>query len=276
MTDFSGNPVAGVVVKMTGTTAREGKTDANGALSFANLRAGAVRLHFEHERFVTLERDVTVRASGSMPVDVTLTAAPPPPKPDPPPPAPVPVKPAITRTTERPRTTNVPNFIEANFIGRSEPRKDSNVACMGTATGTLIQLRDPIPEDSHANADEMLYVVAGEATLKVSGKDEVLEAGAFSTVPMGTTYSLTRRGRNPVVILSIVSGEPCRSAEAASDGAITSRRSGSKGLRVSGSKGSRPNISRARAKALAYFWTIRPFDSWTLRPLDLSTLRPSV
>jgi mannose-6-phosphate isomerase-like protein (cupin superfamily) len=156
---------------------------------------------------------VTVRASGSQPVDVTLTAAPPPPKVEAPPPVPVPAKPAIVRTTERPRMTNVTNFIDDNFIGRSEPRKDSNFACMGTATATLVQLRDPMTETSHDNADEMIYIVAGEATIKINGHDQALESGAFATVPMGTPYSMTRRGRNPVIMLSIVSGEPCKSAD---------------------------------------------------------------
>ena len=214
VTDFSGNAIAGVAVRMTGTVSREGKTDSSGALIFGNLRSGSIRLRFEHERFITLERDVTIRTTPNPPIDVTLTAAPPPPKMEPPPPAPAPVKSAAPRTTERPRTTNVPNFVEDNFIGRSEPRKDSNVGCMGTATATLIQLRDPLPDQSHANADEMFYIVAGEATLKIGGREEALEAGAFSTVPMGTSYSLTRRGRNPVVVLSILSGEPCRAPDA--------------------------------------------------------------
>jgi mannose-6-phosphate isomerase-like protein (cupin superfamily) len=109
--------------------------------------------------------------------------------------------------------TNVTTFIDGNFIGRAEPRKDSNFACMGTATATLIQLRDPMPETTHANADEMIYIVAGEAAIKINGQDQALESGAFATVPMGTPYSMTRRGRNPVIMLSIVSGEPCKPAD---------------------------------------------------------------
>jgi hypothetical protein len=54
----------------------------------------------------------------------------------------------------------------------------------------------------------MLYVVAGDA---LPGRQDALSvtSGWFGIVPRGVEYSLTRKGRNPVVLLSIVAGRPC-------------------------------------------------------------------
>ena len=57
--------------------------------------------------------------------------------------------------------------------------------------------------------DRMLYVVGGEATLTVNGRDQIVTNGWYAMIPRGTRHSWTRRGRNPVVILSTVGGRPC-------------------------------------------------------------------
>jgi quercetin dioxygenase-like cupin family protein len=102
----------------------------------------------------------------------------------------------------------VPTFVERNFISNKEGVKESLLACTGESTSTLVQLREPLTEHSHDTA-EVLYVVAGEATHRVDGKEETLTAGAFSAIPRGMLHSLTRRGRNPVIVISTVSGKPC-------------------------------------------------------------------
>jgi quercetin dioxygenase-like cupin family protein len=204
VTDPRGATIADVVVRLSGTITREGATDKSGQLRFAGMRAGNYRLRFEHEAYATLERDVTV-AARTLAVDVTLTPAPPPrviEAPAPAPPAPI-ASPAGTQ-----RTTNVPAFVERNFISSKEGAKESVLGCTGEATSTLIQLREPMAEHSHDTA-EMLYIVAGEATHRVEGRDESLVAGAFSAVPRGMVHAITRRGRNPVIIISVVAGKPC-------------------------------------------------------------------
>jgi mannose-6-phosphate isomerase-like protein (cupin superfamily) len=56
----------------------------------------------------------------------------------------------------------------------------------------------------------MLYVVGGEGTLAMSGRDITLGAGTLAVIPHGTSYSLTRRGRAPAIyILATLSGPPC-------------------------------------------------------------------
>src|SRR3990172_6169935 len=70
-------------VTVEGADKRSARTEA-GRIAFENLKAGAYRLRFEREGFVTLERELTAR--GGAPTDVKVTLAP---MPAPPPPAPV-------------------------------------------------------------------------------------------------------------------------------------------------------------------------------------------
>ncbi len=42
----------------------------------------------------------------------------------------------------------------------------------------------------------MLYVVGGDGTLRLDGRDVQVAAGSFAVVPRGTDYGFTRRGRN--------------------------------------------------------------------------------
>ncbi len=210
VTDTQGVTIPDVLVRLTGTMSREGRTDQSGQLRFATMRAGNYRLRFEREGFVPLERDVTV-ANRTLSVDAMLTAAPPPPKVEAPPPPPPPPAPIVRPAGEQ-KTTNVPTFVEQNFISARDGKKESLVGCTGEATSTLIQLRDPLVEHTHAEGSEMLYVVAGEATHRVGDRDETLTAGSFSAVPRGTAHSLTRRGRNPVIVISTLAGQPCDTA----------------------------------------------------------------
>jgi len=55
----------------------------------------------------------------------------------------------------------------------------------------------------------MLYVVAGEATLTLAGRDQTISSGWYAVVPRGMSHTLTRRGKNPTIILTIAGGQPC-------------------------------------------------------------------
>src|SRR5687767_6830790 len=163
VTDSLGAPLADVAVTATGPVVREGVTTADGSLRFANMRAGAYRLKFVREGSVTLERDVTLRAGESPTVDATLSAAPAPVAPI------APVAPAPTASAAPaalgppgdPKVTAVPLFLEKNFIGGRQPRKESPLGCTPTGTATLHQLRDAWLSHTHDAADEWIYVVAG-------------------------------------------------------------------------------------------------------------------
>ena len=212
VTDTSGAPIADVHVRLTGSLDRSGSTQSNGVVRFDSLRPGTYRLRFEKEGYVLFERELDVRAGQPAPNPaVTLTAAPPPPAPPPPPPAPDPPKATALPSPGKPTTINVPDFIERNFITNNQPQKVSAVSCSGLGNTVLWQIREPWQNRQHENVDAMLYVVGGEGTIRMDGRDMPLQAGSFAQVPRGTEYSLTRRGRNPVlIVLATLVGEPCQ------------------------------------------------------------------
>jgi mannose-6-phosphate isomerase-like protein (cupin superfamily) len=60
----------------------------------------------------------------------------------------------------------------------------------------------------------MLYVVAGEGMLAMAGHDQTLTSGWFALVPRGTTFTLTRKGRNPMIVLETAGGQSCSTLNA--------------------------------------------------------------
>jgi mannose-6-phosphate isomerase-like protein (cupin superfamily) len=216
VTDRQGRPLTDVAVKATGPMEREGKTDTEGAVLLRNVAAGTYRLRFESPGTITFEREVTVAAGRPVKTTVELTAAPPPPPPPPPrpepPPQPIALPPPV-RPSGPPSSVAIPDFVEKNYIGRGQPSKSSPVGCTGTSTATLLQLRDPLAEHSHADADEMLYVVAGEGVERIGGIEMKLSPGTFAVVPKGTPHTITRRGSTPLIAISILTGPPCDSAK---------------------------------------------------------------
>jgi mannose-6-phosphate isomerase-like protein (cupin superfamily) len=110
-----------------------------------------------------------------------------------------------------PKTVSLPDFIEKNFITNREPQRQNEVGCSGMERALLWQVREPWNGRQHEDADGMLYVVGGEGRLKLGEREFTIAAGAFIVVPRGTTYSLSRSGRNPVIILAVLAGVPCPS-----------------------------------------------------------------
>jgi mannose-6-phosphate isomerase-like protein (cupin superfamily) len=105
--------------------------------------------------------------------------------------------------------TPVPLFLEKNFIGGREGRKESSLGCTATGTATLYQLREAWQNHAHDDADEWVYVVAGEGTLRIGSNEQRLQAGTFSLVPHTTPHSLVPQGRNPLIMISVLSGPAC-------------------------------------------------------------------
>jgi mannose-6-phosphate isomerase-like protein (cupin superfamily) len=46
----------------------------------------------------------------------------------------------------------------------------------------------------------------------IGGKDAAVEAGGYASVPRGTEHAITRRGRRPLILLAVLSGEACEEA----------------------------------------------------------------
>jgi mannose-6-phosphate isomerase-like protein (cupin superfamily) len=210
VTSGTGIGLAGVRVTAEGPTAREGITVADGTVRFINLKPGTYRLRFEHERFITLEREVTARPATNA-VDVTLSAAPEPPSKEPEPaPVAAPPEPAAKPLPPvgEPKTVGIPAFLERNFVGRAT-RKESELGCTASGSAVLHQLREPWASHTHDADDEWLYVVAGEGILLIDAAEQRLEPGTFSMIPRAYRHAIHPQGRNPLIVVSITSGSPC-------------------------------------------------------------------
>lgn len=215
-TDPSGATLPGIRVEVMGASDRSGETDENGTLRLANMRAGTYRVRFTGDAVIPFEREVTIRAGQTTDLDITLHPAPerhapPAPEPEPAATAGNQTPPAPAGPPGEPVIIDIPEFADRNLI-RREPRRDSPLGCSGNARATLVQLNEPQPERLYDSAESLYYVVAGEGTLRVSGRESPIAAGSFAVIPRGTAFAITRRGRNPIVLLSILSGEPCQQA----------------------------------------------------------------
>ena len=211
ITDGTGRPVEGVTVTVMGPVDREVKSPASGPTRIEGLRAGTYRVRFTREGFVTFEKEISWRARTAAPeMSITLNPAPAPPAP-PTPPAPVKPEPSASNLPPpgTPKTMSLLDFIEKNFISGREPHKEDLIGCSGVGQTMLWQIRDPWTGREHESADAMVYVVAGDGTLRLGDRDVNITNGSFAVVPRGTTYGFTRRGRNPLIILAVLSGAPC-------------------------------------------------------------------
>jgi len=209
--DPSGAPIADAKVTVIGPVEREGVTTAMGQARMLGIRAGTYRVRFEKEGFHTFEKEVVWLRGAPPSVEATLTPAPPPPAPPPPPPAPEPVKPMVPDyPAGKPANLSVPDYIERNHITSKEPQKENLIGCSGGAQTWLWQVREPWLNRSHESAELMLYVVGGEGTVTLGGRDIQVAAGTYFLIPRGTSYGLAKRGRAAALyMLATLSGPPC-------------------------------------------------------------------
>jgi mannose-6-phosphate isomerase-like protein (cupin superfamily) len=211
VTDSSGMTISGVTVSAVGPVDREAKTSGDGTIKLTGLRPGTYRVRFSHDGFYTFEKEVSWRAGQPAPeLVVTLNAAPPPPAPPPPPP-PKPVEPAAPKLPPpgEPKSLQLTDYIEKNFITAKEPHKENMVGCSGVGQAVLWQVREPWEGRQHESADAMLYIIGGEGSLKLSTSDVSVTAGSFAVIPRGTRYGFVRKGRNPLIVLAVLAGAPC-------------------------------------------------------------------
>lgn len=216
VSDRAGSPAHGAKVIAEGPSSRDGVTDAAGSVVFRTLTPGTYRVRAEGDGFVTLEKEVIIRAGAAPPVEFALSRAP---EPQPAAPAPlaVPVAPIVVQAPPvapgEPRVLSLLDVAE-NSLGGKEPFRSVPIGCSGLSRAQLLVVRDSLPAASRSDADDMLYVIAGEATITLAGKTQSISSGWFSVVPRGTARTITRRGKNPVIFLSMVGGPPCSAAPA--------------------------------------------------------------
>lgn len=204
--DPKGENLDGVRLILSGTAEGEYATAGAGTAVITNMKDGMYRLRAEHDGFITLEREFPVHGGVLQAVDIVLTPAPPLP---PPPAAPKPA-PAAAVAAGPPVNVNIPDFLDRNYIGR-DPIKESILSCKPTETVRLLQLRDSVAEHVHDKVDEVLYVVAGDGTIRVGDQTMAVKAGSLAVVPQGVAHAIERRGRNPLIVVSTLSGGTCQS-----------------------------------------------------------------
>jgi hypothetical protein len=216
VTTETGAVLDGIDVVVLGGTDRAGKSDASGQVNFPGLPAGTYRLRFSGEPVITFEREVAVRAGQVSDVDVALSRAEPP-KAAPPPQvvsAPPPQAPVFAPAgpSGQPQALSITALLEKDFVG-DQPRHESFLSCSGNTRTTMLQLlKEPWPDRIFPNADSVYYVLGGEGTLRMSGRESRLNTYGFLSVPRGTRHAFERRGNRALVLLVVQSGEPCEPA----------------------------------------------------------------
>ena len=210
----TGASLSGVRVLLSGAATGEFTTGGAGTAVVPNLKDGVYRVRSEHEGFITLEREFTVRGGALNPIDMVLNPAPPPPPPPPPAPAPEAPSPAAIPQGGPPVTVSIVDFLDRNFIGR-EALKESILACKPLETVRLLQMREAVAQHVHERADEIIYVVAGEGAVRIGEETNAVRAGSLVVVPNGSGHAFERRGKNPLIIVSTLVGAACQGAETA-------------------------------------------------------------
>ena len=201
--DSSGAPIGDVRVTVTGTVNRSARTE-RGRTVFENLPSGQYSFRFEKPGFITVDREVA--GKGARPIEVAVimerepVAPPPPPKPVEPPPPPVEMKIAVL---------DMPAFIEKNYIGRAAG-KTTPMGCSPGGSSTLIQMNEPLAQHSHDDADEFIYVIAGQGMAKLPGREESLGPAVFLMIPRGMPHTVAAGPKKPLVMMSVLAGDKCR------------------------------------------------------------------
>lgn len=204
-------PIAGAHISVIGPALRDAAANSDGAAAFTGIAPGTYRVRAEADGFITLEKDVTLKAGVPQTAKLVLSKAPPAPEPPPPPvaPPPPPPPPAPTGVRGEPRSLSMTDLAERSLGGR-EAVKVVPVSCSGTTSSRLVVVKESLPMASYDDADEQLYLIAGEGVMTLDGKDQPLQPGWFAAIPRDTKFAMTKKGRNPMVLLSVIAGRPCQ------------------------------------------------------------------
>jgi quercetin dioxygenase-like cupin family protein len=108
-----------------------------------------------------------------------------------------------------PQTFSIVALIERELISATEPRRETLLACSGNTRTTLVQLNQDQPQRLYDTAEVNYYVVAGEGTVQMAGRDTGLAAGSLVALPRGTPHGMVHRGKRPLILLVTLSGSPC-------------------------------------------------------------------
>jgi Carboxypeptidase regulatory-like domain/Cupin domain len=209
VTNPEGATLPGIHVEVLGAADRRGETDTSGTLRLANMRPGTYRVRFSGPDVITFEREAVVRAGQTADLDVTLHPAPEAPSEPEPAPPPQPAVNTAQGPVGQPALMSILDLLEKNFIGK-QPRKETLLGCSVNMRAMMIQLNEEQPERLYDTADSAYYVLGGEGVIRLNGRESALVTGSFALVPRGTSHAFVRKGRRPLILLSVLSGEACQ------------------------------------------------------------------
>ena len=213
VTDPRGLPIQGVQVTVAGPSDRNGETNDSGQLNFVAMQPGTYRIRFDSDKVISFEKEVVVRAGQTTSFDAVLNPAPPPPEAPPPPaPAPVVATPAKVGPPGMPQVLSIVDLAEKQLSG-NQARRETLVSCSGNTRTMLVVLNQDQPDRLYDGAEVEYYVVAGQGAVRLNGRDTPLSAGSYVSIPRNTTHGVVRRGNRPLILVSILSGEPCEQAK---------------------------------------------------------------
>ena len=208
----SGGTLQGAAVSLRGAVDRQALAGADGVATLLNIPAGTYRVRMSRDGYVTFEKEVTIRAGLRATSEAALTAAPaaPPPPPQVPKetPRPTPAPSDARGPIGAPKVLSLIDLTD-QMLRDQAPLVEREIGCSVATASQLVLIRETLASHTHSDADEMLYVVAGDATLRIADKDTQVAAGWFGIVPRGSAHSITKRGRNAPIVLAIRSGHPC-------------------------------------------------------------------
>jgi hypothetical protein len=210
VTDGAGLGIQGVRVIVTGPVTRDGTTVADGSFRALNLKPGNYRLRFEQERFVTLERDVTVRGGQPPDVDVMLTRAADTAPPEPPP-APTPAPSERTMAPLAAGAFDITSYLEKEYL-KSGPSRVKSIACSDSDSVDVVQTTSSyaVPAGKH---QLVVVAIAGAGRASIGGRSYRIDSrsGSTLTVPPDSGFEATREGKNTLVFVLVSVGEGCKS-----------------------------------------------------------------
>jgi hypothetical protein len=211
VTDATGQTLPETTVTMSGPTERDGRTAANGTLHFAGLQPGDYRVRFEREGYITLERELTIKAQPAR-IDASLSPAPPPPAP---PPAP---KPAVTAGPGHdplPQVDfDITAYLEKNYLSSGAQRVES-IACSPTDSVDLVQTNESYTSAAAGARQLVLVTIAGRGHVTAGGRTMSVDArsGTTVTIPRDVGFEATREGNRPLVFVLVQFGEGCEQGQ---------------------------------------------------------------
>jgi len=212
VTDSRGLPISGVRVTVAGPSDRNGETNDSGQLNFVGMQPGTYRIRFDGDKVISFEKEVVVRSGQTTSFDAVLNPAPPPPEAPPPPPPPPAAPAAKVGPPGMPQVLSIVDLAERQLSG-NQARRETLVSCSGNTRTMLVVLNQDQPDRLYDGAEVEYYVVAGQGAVRLNGRDTPLSAGSYVSIPRNTGHGVVRRGNRPLILLSILSGEPCEQAK---------------------------------------------------------------